>query len=202
MSGNYQDEPRPEEHLLYDEGFFRDGAEITTSSASAVVGILLKWMPSARVVDIGSGEGVWAAQFLAHGCDVLCLDGDYIKETRLRVPRSSFLPHDLRYPLPTAVFEWRPDLTVCLEVAEHLPVARGPSLVQELCLSSDRLVFSAATPGQGGRGHINERPTRYWIDLIEDQGFAVSRRLQRELHDVAGVAWYYRKNTLVAVRIT
>jgi hypothetical protein len=32
------------------------------------------------------------------------------------------------------------------------------------------VVFSAAQPGQGGLGHVNEQPTDYWIDLFEKEG--------------------------------
>jgi hypothetical protein len=159
-------------------------------------------MPSKRVLDVGGNVGIWAEQFAVHGCDVLVLDAPWIDKRNLRVPRRSFRTHDLRHRIPKKVREWGADLTVCIEVAEHLPASRGPALIKELCSCSDRLLFSAAYPGQGGHLHINERPAEYWIELLEDQGFAVSRRLQREFRLLPDVAWWYTENLLMAVRVT
>jgi SAM-dependent methyltransferase len=185
---------------VYDSEFFQEVEALSVSSATAAVPVILELLPSKRVLDVGSGEGAWAEQFAAHGCEVLAVDGEFVDRTRLRVPEESFVPHDLRDPLPNAVLEWGADLTVCLEVAEHLPASRGPSLIAELCRSSDRLLFSAATPGQGGHGHVNERPTEYWVGLLGDQGFSVNRCLQALLSDLPDVASWYSKNALIAVR--
>ncbi|MCA2211353.1 class I SAM-dependent methyltransferase [Jidongwangia harbinensis] len=189
-----------EPHEIYDAGFFDDVGAHFDNSARTVVPLVTEMMSTRRVVDIGSGEGTWAAQFLAHGCAVLCVDGGYVRP-RLRVPETCFVAHDLREPLPPEVVGWQADLTVCLEVAEHLPPWRGPSFVADLCRCADRLLFSAAVPGQGGPGHVNERPVEYWIELLEDQGFAVSLKLRRVLRGRAGVAWWYAQNILTAVRI-
>jgi hypothetical protein len=187
---------------IYGPEFFREVESGSTESARVAVPVVLEWLPSERVLDVGAGEGAWAGQFLAHGCEVLAIDGPYVDRRRLQVPRQCFLAHDLTEPLPASVEEWAADLTVCLEVAEHLPAARGPSLVAELCRTSDRVLFSAAVPGQGGYGHINERPPAYWAELFEDQGFAISRVLQRRLAPLEEVAWWYRQNITVAVRVS
>jgi hypothetical protein len=48
------------------------------------------------------------------------------------------------------------DLTLCLEVGEHLPQNAANILIESLCALSEVIVFSAAIPGQGGQRHINE----------------------------------------------
>jgi hypothetical protein len=53
-----------------------------------------------------------------------------------------------------------------LECAEHLPAHRAAPLVEWLTKSAPIVVFSAAIPGQGGKGHINEQPPDYWNDLF------------------------------------
>jgi hypothetical protein len=193
-------EPQPER--TYDAAFFRDIETSSVSSARAAVPAILQLLRCRRVLDVGSGEGAWSEQFAAAGCEVLAVDGDFVDRQRVRVPAGSFLAHDLRDRLPTAVLSWGADLAVCLEVAEHLPPCRGPSFIHDLCACSNRLLFSAATPGQGGHAHINERPHEYWITLIEDRGFAVSRRLQRVFARLPQVSWWYTQNALLAVRAT
>jgi hypothetical protein len=86
----------------------------------------------------------------------------------LTVPRSTrsgcpcrsgaFLEHDLEQPLAQLLGGERFDLAASLEVAEHLSSARADGFVEHLTRLSDRVLFSAEVPGQGGYGHRNEQP--------------------------------------------
>lgn len=63
--------------------------------------------------------------------------------------------------------EMRFDLVLSLEVAEHVPPAFTGELIQRLAKATAKyLVFSAARPGQGGTGHIDEsmHNRTWWID--------------------------------------
>jgi hypothetical protein len=61
------------------------------------------------------------------------------------------------------------DLVQSLEVAEHLPVGNAEEFVGCLCAHGDVVQFSAAQPGQGGVGHLNERCPSYWAGLFSAQ---------------------------------
>jgi hypothetical protein len=63
------------------------------------------------------------------------------------------------------------DLAYSIEVGEHIPEAYARNFVKYITSLSDFVVFSAAFPGQGGQGHINERPQEYWRDLFLLEGF-------------------------------
>jgi hypothetical protein len=96
----------------------------------------------------------------------------------------------------------RADLVLCLEVAEHMPESSADRLVQRLADCTDgKLLFSAATPGQGGSGHINEQPHKYWMDKIKAAGLVLSTMQTRELRilwsTVAPDAWWYGQNVMV-----
>src|SRR5262249_14104781 len=67
--------------------------------------------------------------------------------------------------------ERRFDLAICLEVAEHLPSDCAADLVTNLCNAADVVLFSAATPGQGGTRHINEQRPSYWSHLFSRNGY-------------------------------
>jgi hypothetical protein len=72
-----------------------------------------------------------------------------------------------------------------LEVAEHLAPALAPRLVS--FLSTFPLVaFTAAPPGQGGTGHINEQPKSYWEALYHENGHRRAPDLERRFFEAPG----------------
>ena len=89
----------------------------------------------------------------------------------------------------------RTDVAYCLEVAEHLTPELGDRLVTFLTLVASRVVFSAAHPGQGGAGHINEEPREYWTARFLRRGFGERIDLTRQLRSAVvargvGGAWF------------
>jgi SAM-dependent methyltransferase len=92
------------------------------------------------------------------------------------------------------------DLAINLEVAEHLPAWHAPRLLDLLTAASDRVVFSAARPGQGGVMHLNEQPPEYWVRRFGRRGFG----LDASATDSMRGAWravrvppWYQENVLV-----
>jgi SAM-dependent methyltransferase len=94
------------------------------------------------------------------------------------------------------------DLAICLEVAEHLPPWRAGTLL-DLLTAAPRVIFSAATPNQGGHRHLNERPACYWIDRFAECGFRLDAADSRFRADVRGLALpsWYANNVHVFERI-
>lgn len=59
------------------------------------------------------------------------------------------------------------DVSISIEVAEHIPTEYSESLVKNLVNSTKNLIiFTAATPDQGGTGHINCQDPIFWINLF------------------------------------
>ena len=54
------------------------------------------------------------------------------------------------------------DLAMNIEVIEHIDKAYEDLVLQNITRHSDNLIFSAAHPGQGGVGHVNEQYFAYW----------------------------------------
>lgn len=89
---------------------------------------------------------------------------------------------------------------VCMEVAEHLPARSADGLVALLADAADVVLFSAATPGQGGTGHVNEQPHAYWIARFRRRGFAVDEAATSSLRAewaAADVPWWYARNVML-----
>jgi SAM-dependent methyltransferase len=184
---------------MYDAGFYatvRDGAQ---RSAAVVVPLVLGLLPYAvslkrKVIDVGCGEGWWAHTFAANGCDVTGVDSPYPGEHPLG---ERFVAADLtRCALAATLGPF--DLAVSLEVGEHLPASAADAYVNGLCELSTVVLFSAAIPGQGGTGHINEQWPSYWVDRFQANGYTVSGALRWLIWDNDEVENWYRQNLLIA----
>lgn len=159
-------------------------------SAEALVPIVFEEYQPRSVIDVGCGEGLWGAAFKARGAEVFGIDSQ----------ASPVIPHadaDLEKPLPD-LGEF--DLAVCLEVAEHLTPGRGPSFVADLCRLAPVVMFSAAIPGQGGTGHLNERWPGYWQGFFNEQGFACSAALRWRIWEDDRIENWYRQNLIMCAR--
>lgn len=182
--------------MTYSDQFYnviRNGAQ---RSAAVVVPLVLNTLSQRRprtVVDVGCGEGWWAAEFAARGCTAVGMDGDYV---RSKAPNVTFRSCDLEQPLDRAE---RFDLAIALEVAEHLRPARAESFIADLCALAPVVLFSAAIPGQGGANHINEQPPTYWADIFERNGYRVTGALRWLIWENDDVENWYRQNLLLAV---
>jgi len=97
--------------------------------------------------------------------------------------------------------EW--DLVCCVEVAEHIPPERSRDLVATVTgLAHSWIYFTAARPGQSGRGHVNCRPHEEWLSWFDEAGWsqheALTHRLREELEGLATAPWL-RANSFVLI---
>ena len=62
---------------------------------------------------------------------------------------------------------------------------------------SDLVLFSAATRGQGGENHINERPLWYWQGLFAEHGYVAFDAIRPQFQHDALVEPWYRFNSIL-----
>lgn len=176
----------------YDSTFYDVIRAGIRSSAAALVPVLNDLFHPASVIDVGCGEGHWGATFAALGVAATGVDGDYVAN---REPGITFIPADLSYLLDV---DGPFDLAISLEVAEHLPPERAPSFVDDLCSLAPVVVFSAAIPGQGGTGHLNEQWPGYWAELFREAGYSLSGDdLRLAIWADDRIECWYRQNLLI-----
>jgi hypothetical protein len=157
--------------LTYRPGVYRFFLKHARESAPPFAAIIRAQFPAiGSGIDVGCGPGAYVAALRAVG---IAAEGyEYSRFARNLGQREFDLilhPLDLTRSvvLPTV------DLAMSLEVAEHLTPEMGDVLVQRLTEAAPLVVFSAAQPGQGGQGHINEQPPSYWIQRFAARGFVV-----------------------------
>lgn len=182
---------------IYNDTFFDYIDESAQASAEELIALLYPMLRPSSVTDLGSGRGVWLAEWQRAGAkNVLGFDGDYVDRDNLAVDQGSFEAVDLTRPL---TFKKRFDLAQSLEVGEHLPKEAASVLVDSLTAASDRVLFSAAVVGQGGENHINEQPLSFWQDLFAERGYRPYDCLRPSLKSNRKVAPWYRYNSVLYV---
>jgi SAM-dependent methyltransferase len=176
---------------VYDEAFYAAVRRGAKESAQVLAPFLFETFKPNSVIDVGCGEGLWGAEFESLGADVLGIDTGDVE------PLISRIEHDLEVPLLVLPDEGTFDVALCLEVAEHLTPGRAETFVEDLCNLAPIVIFSAAIPGQGGTGHLNEQWPSYWCDLFEQCGYPGSGVLRWSIWDDARIKPWYRQNLLV-----
>lgn len=158
------------------------------SSAAALVPLLHELFHPASVIDVGCGEGWFLREFETLGATTVGVDGSWVDGAQ----------HvDLTAP-PYPALE-RADLALCLEVAEHVEAKHADDLVGWLVQLAHVVVFSAAIPGQGGTGHVNEQWPSYWADKFAatERGFIGTGALRWQVWNDERIEPWYRQNLLV-----
>ena len=182
---------------IYDDRFYRNRESSVDRSAREAVPLILDLVAPQSVVDVGCGTGTWLHVFHSLGVnDIFGIDGPWCSDVLRVIESEHFAAIDLRlaFTLPR-----RFDLVLCLEVAEHLATDRATGLVDDLCRLAPVIVFSAAIPGQGGTGHVNEQWPMYWATLFEQRGFLAVDVLRPALWDNASVNAWYAQNMILYV---
>jgi SAM-dependent methyltransferase len=179
----------------YDSAYFRIKDASERASAEAVVPLVMALVEPRSVCDVGCAQGGWLAVFKEHGAErVLGIDGDYVERDKLKIEGGEFLAADLEQGVPAA---GRFDLAVSLEVAEHLAATSAGPFVDGLVALAPAVLFSAAIPGQGGRGHVNERWPDYWRDQFERHDYVPIDCVRASIWAEPGVNAWYKQNTLL-----
>jgi len=136
------------------------------------------------VYDIGCGLGAYLEQFKCLGCEVLGFDKYLDRAKAYCSPNiiNNIIKADI---LNDNKIEKKSDLTLCIELGEHITPLKSADFVRNICnLSNKDIVFVAEGPGKIGNGHINCREKEYWVALFSSFGFPRNRKKELELKNI------------------
>lgn len=163
--------------LIYNPLVFIYFHEHAVANAPAVVRTFEDVFPGAgRFVDVGAGSGAYAAELRRRGHIVVAYEHARLGRLIARFQGVHALPFDLAQPIVVEPAGY--DLAYSFEVAEHLPPELGDRLVAFLAASAPTVVFTAAPPGQGGSGHVNEQECSYWVGRFRNHGMVERHELR------------------------
>lgn len=169
---------------------------------------LIETLSFSSHLDLGAGNGLLVGAMRADG--VTSFGYEASEAAREHCPENLRLAMDFDLPLEQwgsdagigrHGFRCDHDLVSCVEVAEHIPAERADELVEAVCSRARRWVYwSAAAPGQGGVGHVNEQPQGYWIEKFRARGWGVDFESTRNLVDKLAACrrcWWLQRNALI-----
>ncbi|MDO6567905.1 TylF/MycF/NovP-related O-methyltransferase [Alteromonas sp. 1_MG-2023] len=123
-------------------------------------------------LEFGSGLGA-LSNYISQAVD---LEASYCIEPAVESSESygknvSLLNIDIFDNSVPSVLDKLFDTVISIEVAEHIPLDQHEALFDFLVSRANRMiVFSGARPGQGGHGHIAERPELEWREEFTKRG--------------------------------
>ena len=167
---------------IYPKAFFDNMRKIRGWQKEAGSKIAEEWKINS-VVDFGCASGYYLEGFMEKGAKIRGYEYCYENMKDL-VPENiaEFITYgDAQENLVNDKY----DMSFSIEVAEHILPEKSITLVNNLCESSSKcIVFSAAPPGQGGTGHINERPFDEWKEMFESKGYQYSKEGTETLRNI------------------
>jgi SAM-dependent methyltransferase len=185
--------------MSYTSQWYKARKNLSSMSADVIVPILLDSIGQTNsVLDVGCGTGDWLASFRRHGVkNVFGIDGAWVDRSLLSIGPEEFLELDLSAALPE-LGEF--DLVMSSEVAEHIDSQFADQFVDGLARSAKKILFGAATPGQGGTGHVNEQWQSYWKGKFEAIGFVCVDCIRPFVWGNSDVARWYQQNLFLYVQ--
>jgi hypothetical protein len=179
----------------YTDEFFEYIERGSVVSARKFSSFLAPLLGVKSVLDVGCGRGAWLREWRNAGVGIAQgVDGPYVRQQSLLIPAQDFTSVDLSQKFDLGR---RYDLVASLEVAEHLPRSCSEAFIFSLVTHADLVLFSAATPGQGGENHINEKPLSFWQDIFRTMGFAAYDIVRPAFRADSNVEPWYRFNTVL-----
>jgi|SRR3954464_14258544 SAM-dependent methyltransferase len=191
--------------LIYNPLVMLKFHEESKANAPKLATVILRNFADAKTFfDVGCGSGAFAAELMRRGIDVVGCERSRVGRKLAERQGIDCRPFDLDHT-PAANVESIFDIVTCFEVGEHLPARLAAKLVRFICEHGTRVIFTAAHPGQGGTGHVNEQPKDYWISLFATSGFALdpiqSNALSAEF-SAAGTSPWFADNVLAFLKQT
>lgn len=168
-------------------------------SHSTIARWIMRDLKPASVLDYGCNDGrLLSRLYEKHGLSWSSMAGIDVPGmgAKFKGPRKVFWVPNL-HPFQEGAFE----LVTCLEVAEHISDSHADFLVDEVSkLAEKHVLWSAATPGQGGWGHVNEQPHEYWLRKFFMRGWAKADFVGVRIAEEGPLAWWYAKNAYLLSR--
>ena len=180
----------------YDNKFYSDIATRLDSSKE-ILNFFFNILKPKSVLDVGCGRGAWLKTAKELGVNTIYgIDGNWNDGKEIDkeiVFKSVELNNSFN-------LDRQFDLTLCLEVVEHLKKDSAENIISSLVKTSNIILFSAAFKYQGGVGHVNENLHSYWANLFFKYNFLPFDIVRPIFWDNKKVAYWYRQNTFLYVK--
>jgi SAM-dependent methyltransferase len=184
----------------YGEDFYFSQIKGSYKSAIFFVRTLLSIYKPKSVVDLGCGRGAWLKAFIENGAEkVVGIDGSWNSQANMIDPKIEFYQADLNQRIEKT-HDIKYDLSISLEVAEHLDESSANIFIKSLTNFSDLVMFGSAFTAQGGTNHINEQPHTYWAKIFMSYNYLPYDIFRPVLWGNNEIEFWYQQNTFLYIR--
>jgi hypothetical protein len=156
---------------MYDRDFHKSIENDETPQAIRLAEYIKEHLSPTCFFDFGCSTGTYLYQIKKHLPNIISVGFEFSDEAVQHAVCSDIIQHDLTTPL--TISKSPRTLGLCLEVLEHIEDIHWKSVLENITKNCDRVIFSAAVPGQGGVGHINCRLKIVWIKRFHELGWVV-----------------------------
>lgn len=164
---------------VYDAVYYANYSDEMEQSTIGIAESMIKHLNPHSIVDIGCGSGEVLSEFAKRGIQACGADFSPAALAICRNKGLTVCSLDIEdvHSLPN----WRADVALSIEVAEHLPAGLADHYAGVLtAIAQKAILITAAPPGQGGTDHVNEQPKAYWIEKFKSVGAVFDRDLTSE----------------------
>lgn len=180
---------------MYSQQFYDRNFGYASALSERLTPFLCGILKVNSIIDFGCGEAKLLSDLSAGFLTDDILGLNYDKPKSLCIPPEKFMQCDFTKELNLGR---KFDLAISLEVAEHLDSQYACHFIDMLTSHSKGIVlFSAATPGQGGVHHVNEQPHEYWHEKFHSKGYFCFDIVRPYLQFFKLIPSWYRNNIFI-----
>lgn len=148
--------------------------------------IFLRKASAIKVLDMGCGTGGYVRQLRK---DFFQADGVDGNPNTAALTDGLGSTQDFTEPFDKGKYDW----VLSIEIGEHIPADKLDMYWDNLDKHARHgIVISWATPGQGGDGHISEKPWSYLSENMNKRGFLLDLEHTNWLRGQSGLHWLKR----------
>ncbi len=182
----------------YNQKFYRDISNSSYNSAKIYLKYLWQFIQPVSVLDVGCGKGAWLKACYENGSKkLLGFDGNWINQYDMLSNVIEFKSVDLNNEF---YVDEKVDLTLSLEVAEHLKRESSNKFIECLTKTSDAILFSAAYKNQGGTDHINENKHSYWAKIFANYDYKPFDLFRPKFWGDIRIGFWFRQNSFLYIK--
>lgn len=133
------------------------------------------------LIDVGCGIGDYVSGFRSLGIDAKGIEGSTNCLPYLSVDKELIYIEDIRRVVAGVGKGY--DLAICFEVLEHIEESFLYNVIFNFHSLSNKLLVSAAGPGQKGHHHVNCREPAYWERMFSSRGYKRDKHIEDEVKD-------------------
>lgn len=146
-----------------------------------VCNAVCKVLNPSSLVDVGCGIGDYVHGFIMNGVDAFGIEGSKNCIPYLAVPKDKIFIKDIRELIRETIGIGLYDMILCLEVLEHIEHEFAETIIYNFSNMSNKILTSAAPPGQKGHYHVNCRPKKYWERRFLKYGYQRDKKIEDKI---------------------